>query len=93
MRQCGDVVCVDATSSVDRVNSLVFHLVTPTPAGGLSCGMLITSSQSTEVMTEAFTMLRDKCLPTYAFYKKNGDKIGPKLWMTDDAEPEITALR
>ena len=84
---------MDATSSVDRVSSLVFRMITPTPAGGMPLGLLITSSENEDVLTEALTMWRDKCLPTYAFNKKGGDKIGPTLFMTDDASAEINSLR
>ena len=61
--------------------------------GGMPMGLLITSSENENVLTEALTMWRDKCLPTYAFNKKGGDKIGPTLFMTDDASAEINSLR
>ena len=80
---------MDATSSVDRVSNLVFRMIIPTPAGGMPMGLLITSSENEDVLT----MWRDECLPTYAFNKKGGDKIGPTLFMTDDASAEINSLR
>ena len=87
------MVCVDAMSSVDRVSNLVFRMIIPTPAGGMPMGLLITSSENEDVLTEVLTMWRDKCLPTYPFNKKGGDKIGPTLFMTDDASAEINSLR
>ena len=84
---------MDATSSVDRVSNLVFRMIIPTPAGGMPMGLLITSSENEDVLTEVLTMWRDKCLPTYAFNKNGGDRIGPTLFMTNDASAEINSLR
>ena len=54
--QAGDVVMLDATSGVDRIDSKIFRLVTPSPAGSLPLGTIVCSLESESVLTEAFIM-------------------------------------
>ena len=65
--------------------------MTCSPAGGLPLGFVITSSESEQTLTKAFEMLRN-VLPDNAFYKKGKNK-GPVIFMTDDADGEINALK
>ena len=89
--QAGDIVLVDSTGAVDRVNSKYFRFLTVSPAGALPLGAVITSSESKSVLKEAFALYRDT-LPDEAFYK-NGKYRGPSLFMSDDCESERSALQ
>ena len=89
--QAGDIVYVDATSNLDRQDSKLVKFMTCSPAGGLPLGFVVTSSESEKVLTEAFTEFK-RILPDDAFAKR-GKEIGPTLFMTDDANAEINALR
>lgn len=54
-------------------------------------GFVITSCEREEVLTHAFEALKN-VLPDYAFGKR-GKEIGPTIFMTDDADSEINALK
>ena len=86
----GDLVMVDSTSSLDRTNAKYFRFLTPSPAGGLPMGAMITSRETKAQLKEGFTLYRDT-LPENAFYKR-GNMRGPSLFMTDDCSAEISAL-
>ena len=88
--QAGDIVLCDATSSLDRVDSKLFRFLTVSPSGGLPLGIIITSSESQDILTTAFTMYRDM-LPSFAFH--NRGRRGPKLFVTDDCTSEISSLK
>ena len=88
--QSGDIVCVDSTGGIDRVNSRYFRFLTVSPAGGLPMGSVITSKEDEETLTEAFTKYRDT-LPDEAFYR-NGKMRGPTLFMSDDCAALINSL-
>ena len=89
--QAGDIVYVDATSNLDRQDSKLIKLMTCSPAGGLPLGFVITHSESQKSLEKAFEMLKT-VLPENAFHKRGIEK-GPEIFMTDDAEAEINALR
>ena len=88
--QAGDVVMLDATSGVDRIDSKVFRLVTPSPAGSLPLGTIVCSSESESVLTEAFTMYKS-ILPSTAFFGRGSR--GPRVFLTDDAETEFKSFQ
>ena len=54
-------------------------------------GFVITSCEREEVLTHAFEALKN-VLPEYAFGER-GKEIGPTIFMTDDADSEINALK
>lgn len=89
--QAGDIVYVDATSNLDRQDSKLVKFMTCSPAGGLPLGFVITPSESEPVLKAAFKALKE-VLPEEAFNKRGKDE-GPVLFMTDDADAEINALR
>ena len=89
--QAGDVVYVDATSNLDLQDSKLVKLMTCSPAGGIPLGFVITSSESKKSLKKSFEMLKT-VLPENAFYKKGREK-GPTIFMTDDADAEIDALK
>ena len=55
----------------------MFRLITPSPAGGLPIGMMITSSEDETTLTGAFSLLK-QVLPNDAFYGR-GSELGPKV--------------
>ena len=89
VRQAGELVYCDSTSSLDRYNCPTFVMSTCTSAGGVPLGVVITSGESEEVITEAMTFLKN-VLPTNAFYGKGFN--GPEICITDDSDAERAAL-
>ena len=83
---------MDATSSLDRQDSKLFRFICPSPAGGLPCGWMLTSGESEDLITQGLIAFRDKVLPQHAWFKR-GKMEGPMVFITDDCEAEINALR
>ena len=79
----------DSTGSLDRVNSKLFRMVCPSPAGALPLATVILSTENFSSMSEAYSILKD-LLPSTAFF--NRGPIGPRIFITDDCEPEYRAL-
>ena len=90
VRQAGELVYCDSTSSLDRYNCPTFVMSTCTSAGGIPLGVVITSGESEDVITEAMTFLKTVLL-TNAFYGKGAN--GPEICITDDSDAERAALR
>ena len=87
--QAADVAMCDSTGSLDRVNSKLFRMVCPSPAGALPLATVILSTENFSCMSEAYSILKD-LLPSTAFF--NRGPIGPRIFITDDCEPEYRAL-
>ena len=90
VHQSGDIVLMDATSNLDRHDTKLFHLICPTPAGGLPLGNILTSKEDEDVIS-AGIKLYTSILPDRAFFGR-GPSIGPKILMTDDSAAERNAL-
>ena len=88
--QSGDIVFMDATSNLDRNDSKVFHLVCPSPVGGLPLATLITTREDSETVLFGLRVLQS-VLPSNAFYGR-GRTVGPVVVMTDDCDAERNAL-
>ena len=58
IQQTSELVHCDSTASLDRYNSPTFILSTATAAGGIPLGVVITSGESEDVITEALTSLK-----------------------------------
>ena len=78
-------------SSTDRQDSKLIKFMTCSPAGGLPLGFVVTSSENEKTLTRAFEVFKN-ILPDDAFGKR-GKQNGPVLFMTDDADAEINALK
>ena len=87
--QAGDIVLMDATSNLDRHDTKLFHLVCPTPAGGLPLGNILTSKGDAETINAGIKLLIS-ILPEGAFFGR-GPTTGPKIVMTDDCAAEQKA--
>ena len=88
--QAGDIVLVDATSNLDRHDTKLFHIICPSPAGGLPLGTILTSKEDENTVKAGFDLYKS-ILPPDAFFHR-GEK-GPKIAMTDDSKAEQNALR
>ncbi|XP_043209642.1 uncharacterized protein LOC122374736 [Amphibalanus amphitrite] len=88
LREAGEVVFVDATASVDRLNTAVIPLLCATPMGALPLGIVLTSSQDEAHLTKGFELLK-KALGEKAFYGRQH----PECFMTDNCDAERGALR
>ncbi|XP_076050088.1 uncharacterized protein LOC143030765 [Oratosquilla oratoria] len=90
IKHSGELVFIYASGNMDRQGCRVFLLLTHSCAGGLPLGVLITTSESTETVTEALA-LYNSLLDNSAFFGR-GPKLGPELFMTDDSTSERQAL-
>ena len=90
IQQAGEMVFCDSTSTLDRFNTSLFILSTSHPSGGMPLGVLITSDEQEETLTQGFSLLK-QVLPEEAFYNCGANK-GPTLAMTDDSLAERNAF-
>ena len=90
VQQSRDVVFIDATSSFDSENTSMFILSTVTPGGAIPLGVIVTSDEQKETITEGLTSLAS-ILPDNAFFGE-GSQIGPSLVMIDDSSAERNTL-
>ena len=88
--QSGDIVFMDATSSLDRNDTKLIHLVCPSPIGGLPLADLILTREDAGTIAFGLNLLKS-VLPSHAFFNR-GIHIGPQIFMTDDCNSEKIAL-
>ena len=88
--QAGDIILVDATSNLDRQDTKLFHILCPSPAGGMPLGNIITSREDENTLKAGFELYKT-LLPIGAFFGR-GPNLGPKIAMTDDCQAEQNAL-
>ncbi len=89
IRQAGELVYCDSTSSLDRYNCPTFIISTCTSAGGIPLGVVLTSGETEDIITEATSFLKNT-LPVGAFYGRGAR--GPEVCITDDCDAERAAL-
>ena len=86
----GDIMIMDATANLDRNDSKLFHLMCPTPVGGLPLGTLITTRADEATICEALELYKS-LLSDKSFFGRGKD-LGPILAITDDDAAERNAL-
>ncbi len=62
LRQASELVYCDSTASLDRYNCPTFIMSTSSSGGGIPLGVVITSGESEETLTESFSHLRSVLL-------------------------------
>jgi len=82
-----DICFVDSTASCDADNHVITFMLTPTPAGAVPLGLVITDSVSESAYTTGFNLLK-QILPESSF----GGSNCPATFMTDDSDAEENAL-
>ena len=87
VKQAGEIMFVDSSSSLDDFNNPMFTLSTSSAAGGLPLGVVITSGESLNIIFEAMTTLK-QLFPKCSF----GGKMYPDNILTDDCSPEREGL-
>ncbi|XP_014775784.1 uncharacterized protein LOC106873077 [Octopus bimaculoides] len=90
IKHSGELVFIDASGNMNRQGCRVFLLLTHSCAGGLPLGVLITTSESTETITEALK-LYNSLLDNSAYFGR-GWKSGPEIFLTDDSPSESQSL-
>ncbi|KAJ1518955.1 hypothetical protein ONE63_011443 [Megalurothrips usitatus] len=90
LKSSGEINFLDSGGSMDRHNSRIFTFLAPSVAGALPLGMIITSSESEDVLSEGMRLLKS-ILPPDAFYGRGPDR-GPEVIMTDDSKSERNSL-
>jgi len=83
----GDICFVDSTASCDADNHAITFMLTPTAAGAVPLGVLITDSASESSYTAAFNQLKQS-LPPSSF----GGTGWPATFTTDDSDAEHNVL-
>ncbi|KAK3919949.1 Cleft lip and palate transmembrane protein 1-like protein [Frankliniella fusca] len=91
LKSSAEIMFVDSSGNMDSMNCRVLLLLTPSVAGGMPLGILITTSESEDVVHNALELWKT-LLPQDAFYGR-GPSVGPKPVMTDDSTPERNALK
>ncbi|XP_026286606.2 uncharacterized protein LOC113212209 [Frankliniella occidentalis] len=91
LKSSGEINFLDSGGSMDRHNSRIFTILAPSVAGALPLGMVITSSESEDALTEGMKMLQS-IMPSDAFFGR-GPRRGPQIMMTDDSKSERNTLR
>lgn len=90
LRSSGEIMFMDASGTMDCLNCRMFLMLTPSVAGGLPLGILLTSSESQRVITAGLTLFKS-ILPPDAFYGRGPD-AGPVIAMTDECPAERNSL-
>lgn len=83
-----DICFVDSTASCDADNHAITFLLTPTSAGAVPVGLIITDSASEASYTVAFQLLKN-ILPSTSF----GGHGYQATFITDDSDAERNALQ
>ena len=78
----GDMIIMDATANLERNDTKLFHLMCPSPVGGLPVGTLITTRADETTISEALELYKT-LLPEKALFGRGKDQ-GPSLVITDD---------
>ena len=86
----GDLLIIDATANIDLMDSKLFHLMCPTPIGGLPLGTLILTRADETTIREALNLY--KSLLTEKSFFGRGPDLGPILAITDDDAAERNGL-
>lgn len=86
--QSSELVMVDAAGGIDRQRHRIYFFVTPTAAGGIPLGALITSSEKEEIFHSAISSLKE-CLPSRSFFNTGC----PKVFLTDNDLKERRSLK
>lgn len=87
IKHSGELVFIDASGNMDRLGCRVFLLLTHCCAGGVPLGVLVTTSESTETVTEALH-LHNSLLSDDTYFGRGQ----PEIFMTDDSLSERQAL-
>lgn len=90
IKHSGEILFIDSSGNVDRQGHRVFLLLTHSCAGGLPLGILVTTSESADTITEAL-QLYNTLLDGSAFFGR-GPQSGPNIVVTDDSLAERQAL-
>ena len=90
VRQVGELLFCDSTSSMDRFNTSVFIRVVYSVASAIPLRVLLTSDEREETIQTGLQMLK-LILPAGAFYGK-GSEAGPDVVMIDDNSAERGAI-
>ncbi|XP_042913276.1 uncharacterized protein [Parasteatoda tepidariorum] len=87
LKSSSEIVFVDSTSSCDPDNHSITFMLCPCSAGAVPLAVIITKGQTEEVYKTGFHLL-------HTALEKPFYGVGyPSIFMTDDSEAEIKALR
>ena len=70
----GDMLIIDATANLERNDTKLFHLMCPSPVGGLPVGTLITTRADETTISEALELYKT-LLPEKAFFEGGKAKV------------------
>ena len=90
VRQAGEIVFCDSSSSLDRFNTSLFMLSTTTACSGIPLAAFMVSDETEDTVYQALEFVK-QVLPSHAFFG-NGAQSGPAVFMIDDSIVEHNAL-
>ncbi|CAH0552534.1 unnamed protein product [Brassicogethes aeneus] len=88
IRASSEIMFVDSSGNMDRHNTRVFLFLCPSVAGALPLGILMTYSESEQVITAGIELLKG-LLDKQSFYGQNY----PQVIITDDCDAERNSLK
>lgn len=91
LRSSGEIVFMDFSGGMDRYDTRVGCLITPSVAGGLPLGMILSTSETEVMVTKGLEMLNEVYPEGKAFFGRG--KQGPEVFMTDNSDAERNSLR
>ncbi|KAK3915750.1 Protein melted [Frankliniella fusca] len=77
LKSSGEINFLDSGGSMDRHNTRIFTFLAPIVAGALPLGIIMTSSESEDAVTEGIEMLKS-IMPPYAFFGRVVRQKAPK---------------
>lgn len=80
---------MDSTGTLDHEGSRVFVLLIHSECGGLSLGIIVTSSESCDVLEIGFQIIKEILVDDIF----GGNIYGPSIFLTDDSQLEQNAIR
>lgn len=90
LKSTGEIMFVDSSGCMDRHNSRVFLMLSPSVAGALPVGVMIMSSEAEIYIKRGLELFLDM-IPDGAFAGRG--RMGPRIIMTDDCKYERGALQ
>jgi len=84
-----DLAFLDSSSNMEEYNLRVFIMVTHSICGALPLGIIVTSDETTDTLTDAFQLFKSSS-SAFSFY---GSSAGPEVFMTDNCMELREALK
>ena len=89
--QASEIVMMDVTSNLDRLDTKLFHFMFPSTVGALPLAEMITTREDEDTINFGLACLKS-VLPPGAFYGRGRD-MGPQVFMADARRNALSCAR